>query len=326
MSTSEQGGNGAPITAWSREWGLRLPVVNAPMGGVAGGRLAAAVTAAGGLGMIGMGSAGSAAALRRELRYVAAGSGPFGIGMVEVMAREPELLEVAIAASPTLVAVGFGSDFAWVARVHDAGIRAVTQIYSADEARRAEGAGIDLVVARGTEGGGHGVAGLSTLPLLEAVLDAVSIPVLAAGGIGAPSGLAAVLAAGASGAWLGTCLAACAESLLPDSARAAMIAADGTETVLTTAFDVAMGLPWPTRFPSRVLRNDFTARWVGNEEGLRDDPTARQELAAAAAANDFRTAPIDAGQGVGRLTAVSPAGEVVTELCRGAAELLARRR
>ena len=213
-------------TPWSRSVGLRVPIVNAPMGGVAGGRLAAAVSAAGGLGMVGMGSAGSVAALTAELGYVA---GRFGIGLVDwVRRQERGLLEAALAARPSLLSVSFGADWSWVDQVHDAGIAAATQVYSSVEARRAQDAGVDVLVARGAEGGGHGEVRVATLPLLDAVLGAVSVPVLAAGGIASPRSLAAVLAAGASGAWLGTCLAACPEALTSDGARRALIAADET--------------------------------------------------------------------------------------------------
>ncbi|WP_109524436.1 MULTISPECIES: NAD(P)H-dependent flavin oxidoreductase [Nocardia] len=312
-----------PSTPWSKAWGLRVPVVNAPMGGVAGGRLAAAVTAAGGLGLIGMGSAGSVAALRHELPFTASLGGRFGIGLVGwVLDAEPELLDVAIEAGPALITVGFADDSGWVDRVASAGIRTAAQVYNADDARRAEDAGIDVVVARGLEGGGHGAPDMTTLPLLDAVLKAVSVPVLAAGGIGSPASLAAVLAAGASGAWLGTRLAACSESLLRDAGRRAMIAADGSDTVLTSVFDIAMELPWPTRFPARVLRNEFTDRWAGDEDTLRTDGEARNSVRAAAESVDPRIAPIDAGQGVGMITSVESARDVVTEMCSGAAELL----
>ncbi|WP_405181484.1 nitronate monooxygenase [Nocardia sp. NBC_01377] len=310
-------------TPWSKAWGLRVAVVNAPMGGVAGGRLAAAVTAAGGLGLIGMGSAGSVAALRRELPFTAALGGKFGIGLVGwVLEAEPELLDVAIEAGPALITVGFADDCAWVDRVASTGIRTAAQVYNTDDARRAEDAGIDVVVARGSEGGGHGAPEMTTLPLLDTVLKAVSVPVLAAGGIGSPASLAAVLAAGASGAWLGTRLAACSESLLHDTGRRAMIAADGSDTVLTSVFDIAMELPWPTRFPARVLRNEFTDRWAGDEDALRTDGDARGSVRAAAESVDLRIAPIDAGQGVGMITSVESARDVVTEMCSGAAKLL----
>lgn len=309
-------------TPWSRGLGLAVPIVNAPMGGVAGGRLAAAVTAAGGLGMVGMGSTGSAASLTAELQHA---RGTFGIGLVDwVIRQEPELLDVALQSRPVLLSVSFGTDLSWVARAHDAGIATATQVYDADGARRAADAGIDVLVARGGEGGGHGVATVATLPLLAAVLDAVSVPVLAAGGIGSPRSLAAVLAAGAAGAWLGTCLSACAEALTTDAVRAALIAARETDTTPTRVFDVGRGYPWPQRFPSRVLRNDFVARWDGREADLADDAGARAELAEAIAAEDYRVAPVDAGQAVGMITRVEPVADVIERLCTGAERLLTR--
>src|SRR4051812_16431214 len=162
------------------------------MGGVAGGRLAAAVTAAGGLGMIGMGSTATRSSLAAELQHV---SGRFGIGLVDwVMRSRSGLLHDALAAGPTLLSVSFGGDLSWVAEAHDVGITTATQIYDAVGARRAADAGVDILVARGAEGGGHGEVRLATLPLLDAVLDAVSVPVLAGGGIASSRSLAAVLA------------------------------------------------------------------------------------------------------------------------------------
>ena len=301
--------------------GLRVPIVNAPMGGVAGGRLAAAVSAAGGLGMVGMGTAGSASALHAELPHV---RGTFGIGLVDwVIRKEPKLFDAAVAARPVLISVSFGTEMSWVRRAHDVGIAAATQVYNSVEAQAAQDAGIDLVVARGCEGGGHGDATIGTLPLLDAVLDVVSIPVLAAGGIASPRSLAAVLAAGASGAWLGTVLSASPEALTSDASRRALVAARETDTTSTRVFDIVRGLPWSERFPSRVLRNDFVARWAGHEDALADDPDAQAELAAAVDADDRRTAPVDAGQGVGQVTGVAPVAEVIERLCSGAERLLA---
>lgn len=309
-------------TPWSRSFGLRVPILNAPMGGVAGGRLAAAVTAAGGLGMVGMGSDGSRELLRTELRHA---RGRFGIGLVDwVMRGEAGLLEDALAARPALLSVSFGTDWSWVGKAHDAGIATVTQVYDGLGARRAADAGIDILVARGSEGGGHGEARLGTLPLLDDVLAAVddaAVPVLAGGGIASPRSLAAVLAAGASGAWVGTRLAACPEALTGDGGRRALVAARATDTAVTRVFDVAKGLPWPARFPSRVLANDFVARWAGNEDAL--DPSARDELATAIAADDRRIAPVDAGQGVGMIGDDASVGEVIERMCAGAERLLA---
>ncbi|ETW21318.1 2-nitropropane dioxygenase [Mycobacterium gastri 'Wayne'] len=299
-----------------------MPIVNAPMGGVAGGRLAAAVTAAGGLGMIGMGSTATRASLAEQLRQV---TGRFGIGLVDwVMRGEVGLLEDALAARPALLSVSFGTDWSWVAKAHDAGIVTATQVYDSAGARRAVDAGVDIVVARGAEGGGHGEMRLGTLPLLDAVLEAVSVPVLAGGGVASPRSLAAVLAAGASGAWVGTRLAACPEALTGEASRRALIAARETDTRVSRVYDVAAGLPWPERYPSRVLANDFVARWTGREDELAADPDARARLADAVAAEELRVAPVDAGQGVGMIGDDASVAEVIGRMCSGAERLLGR--
>ena len=307
-------------TPWSRSFGLRVPIVNAPMGGVAGGRLAAAVSAAGGLGMVGMGSVATRELLQTELQHV---HGTFGIGLVDwVMRNEVGLLEDALAAEPILLSVSFGTDWSWVGKAHDAGIATVTQVYDSLGARQAVDAGIDILVARGSEGGGHGDVKLGTLPLLDTVLDAVSVPVLAGGGIASARSLAAVLAAGASGAWVGTRLAACPEALTGDGSRRALIAARATDTAITRVFDVAQGRPWPARFPSRVLTNDFVEHWTGKEDALASDRRAREELAASIAADDRRIAPVDAGEGVGMIRDDASVGEVIEKMCSGAESLL----
>lgn len=290
------------------------------MGGVAGGRLAAAVAAAGGLGMVGMGSTATRATLAAQLQHV---TGRFGIGLVDwVMRKEVGLLQDALAARPALLSVSFGDDLSWVEPARDAGITTATQVYDSLGARRAAEAGVDVLVARGAEGGGHGENRLGTLPLLDAVLDAVQLPVLAGGGIASPRSLAAVLAAGASGAWVGTRLAACPEALTGEESRRKLIAARETDTRTTRVFDVAAGLPWPARFPSRVLANDFVERWTGNEEALAADHGARDDLAASVATNDMSVAPVDAGQGVGMIRDDAPVAEVIEQMCAGASSLL----
>ncbi|MGA7053151.1 MAG: nitronate monooxygenase, partial [Mycobacterium sp.] len=103
----------------------------------------------------------------------------------------------------------------------------------------------------------------------------------------------------------------------------ALIAARATDTAITRIFDVAKGLPWPARFPSRVLANDFVARWTGKEDELAADPQARDELAASIAADDRGIAPVTAGQGVGMISDDAPVGEVIEHMCVGAEKLLA---
>jgi nitronate monooxygenase len=293
------------------------------MGGAAGGALAAAVSRAGGLGMIGMGSSATADKLAAELPHVANLNRPFGIGMVEwVVAAQPDLLDTALAAGPSVLSVSFGENWDWVRGAHDAGVLAAAQVPDLAGAQRAVDAGVDVVIARGAEGGGHGQPIIGTLPLLTELLDHLSVPVLAAGGVSSGRGLAAVLAAGASAAWVGTAFIACTESLLSDATRDRLLTASNTDTVTTRAFDIALGYAWPPSLPERVLRNDFSDRWDGHEDALGADAAA--ELAEAIAAEDFTRSPINAGQGVGALTAVRPAADVISQLSSEAAELLSR--
>jgi nitronate monooxygenase len=301
------------LTPWCRTIGLHAPIVNAPMGGAAGGALAAAVSRAGGLGMIGMGSSATADQLRAQLRHVSGLGRPFGIGLVHwVMAAEPDLFDVALAARPALLSVSFGGDFSWVARAHDDGVTVATQVADVPAARSAVDAGVDVLVARGAEGGGHGEPRVGTLPLLTEVLDLVSVPVLAAGGIASARGLAAVLAAGAAGAWLGTVFTTCTEAMTSAAARDAILAADSDATVVTRVFDIVQGYRWPTTIPERVLRDEFVERWGGREDEL------------AATAEAYEVAPVNAGQGVGMVTQARPAAEVIEGLCTDAAALLRR--
>jgi nitronate monooxygenase len=312
-------------TPWSSSLNLRTPIINATMGGVAGGKLAAAISGAGGLGMIGAGTAGSVELIERESAIPRQARRPFGIGLLGwAVDQEPLLLDAALDAQPILISLGFADVSPWVKRVHDAGILLATQVYDAQGARAAQTAGVDFIIARGGEGGGHGLNSVATLPLLQAVLEEVEIPVLAAGGIGSARGLAAVLAAGASGAWIGTAFLLCPEALTPAAAHSRIIRANETDTVYTRSIDAAMGNPWPTRFGERVLRNRFTERWSGDEESLIKDVRARTALSRARDEGDFDLAEIDAGQGVGLLSSTRSAEEIVHSFTDGAANLLRR--
>lgn len=295
------------------------------MGGAAGGRLAAAVSRAGGLGMVGMGSAGSVARLDDELRLLRGHGEPFGVGLVDwVLRDQPDLLPTALAAEPALLSVSFGETWHWVRHVQDAGVLAAAQVGDLQSAHRAADAGVDVVIARGAEAGGHGAPHVGTLPLLAAVLDELRVPVLAAGGISSGRALAAVLAAGASGAWIGTAFAACTESLTPEPARRVLLGAGDTDTVTTRVFDVAHGYSWPPAFPERVIRDAIAERWTGREDELVADAKARTALASALSADDGTASGVDAGQGVAQLKSVRAVADVIAEMSRDARELLNR--
>ncbi len=303
-------------TFLTEAWGLRVPIVGAPMSPQAGGRLAAALSACGALGMIGVASGQPVEQLARDVDEFRglAGDRPFGIGLVAwAVAARSELLDAALRAKPFAIAMSFGDPAPYAARIRDAGVHLVSQVQDRASALAAEAAGAALIVAQGTEAGGH-TGGVGTLPLLQIVLDAVRAPVVAAGGIAHGRGLAAVLAAGAEGAWIGTPLLVAEEARNSPRARQRLLEAEETETVLTSVFDVAQGIPWPAPFRGRALKNHFSERWAGHEADLARDPDARSSLDAAKRAEDYATAFLYAGQAVGMLRHVEPAADIVRRI------------
>jgi nitronate monooxygenase len=310
-------------TALTRRFGLQIPVVAAPMAGVANGRFAAAGSRAGILGSIGVGSTTTGAALRQEMEVAAETGRPFGVGLMAwALGDYRDQLDAVLAAPPALVSVSFGDYSPYIAELRAAGCAVVTQVGSVEQALRAEDSGVDFVVSRGSEGGGHGFDLVATLPLLQAVLSRVDVPVIAAGGIGTARGLAAVLAAGAAGAWVGTAFISCLESAWPDDQVARLAFADEGSTAYGTVFDVASAVGWPTEIGGRAIRNEFFDRWYGHETELSGDEEANAAFRQAPRRRDFSTMPIYAGQGVGLLDGSRPSvADVVAELA-GAATLL----
>jgi nitronate monooxygenase len=309
-------------TFLTEAWQLRVPIISAPMSPQAGGRLAAAVSRAGGLGMIGVAAGQTAAQLLADADECHAAGVRFGIGLMTwAIEKRPELLDAAIEARPFALTLSFGDAAPYAERIRDAGIQLVCQVQDLKSALVAERAGATLLVAQGTEAGGH-TGEVGTLPLLQIVLDAVQLPVVAAGGIGTGRGLAAVLAAGAAGAWIGTRLLVAEEARNSAKAREQLAAADETDTVLTSTFDAAQRIPWPAQFRGRALKNDFTARWHGREPELLEDGDARRQFDAARQAEDYRVAHLYAGQAVALAKQVEPAAAIVERLAQQAAQLL----
>jgi len=303
------------VPGWLRR--LAEPVICAPMAGAGGGRLAAAVTAAGGLGTIGFGSAATSDVVARQCEL--ARGHAFGVGlMLWAMAGRPELLDSVLEQRPTLVSLSFGDPGPFVARVKESGADVCAQVGTLEEARRALDAGVDLVVARGSEGGGHGRAEVATLPLLQQVLEVSEVPVVAAGGVATARGVAAVIAAGAVAAWVGTPFAACAESDFPEPVKRAIIARDAADTVYTRAFDVAQRFGWPKVYGGRALANDFSDEWAERVDSLERAVASGDQITAAMAdarlTGDIRTAPVYAGQSAGLVHGPRTAAEVMAEL------------
>ena len=261
---------------------------------------------------------------RAEVEIVAATTDTFGIGLVACrLDHHPDLVDLVTELRPRFVSVSFGDYAIHLPRLHDADIVVATQVGTVEEAEAAAAAGIDLIVARGGEAGGHGRDRVATLPLLEAVLDRVDVPVLAAGGIATSRGLAAVIAAGAAGAWIGTAFLGCPETSWTATKRARVIDAGLGDTVYTEAFDTALGHVWPTGIGGRALRNKFSDRWQERVEELAGDTAVRerQHLLDAARREDFDEFVIYAGQAAGLVHEERTVAAVVAELA-GAEALL----
>jgi nitronate monooxygenase len=316
-------------TRLTERLGISHPVLLAPMGTIAGGRLAAAVTEAGGLGLIG-GGYGEKAWLEREL--AAAGNQRVGCGFITwSLAKAPHLLDLVLACHPAALMLSFGDPRPFATCIHAAGVPLICQVQSREHVLQALDAGAEIIIAQGTEGGGHG-GSRGTLPLVPAVVDLVArrapqAMVVAAGGIADGRGLAAALALGAEGVLAGTRFYATVESLGHDKAKARILATSGDGTVRTTVFDTVRGYCWPDGITGRALRNDFTQRWHGREPelaaGLEDEKLRYQT---AAARGDVDTTVVFAGECTDLIDDVPPAGEMVTRLVREAERALAAAR
>lgn len=301
-------------TPLTEMFGLDHPIVLAPMGGVSGGALAAAVSNAGGLGLVG-GGYGDAQWLRTELSIAAQRArGAWGAGLI-TWSASAEIVELVLSYKPRALMLSFGDPRPYVQAIKSAGCKLICQVQDLAGARAARDAGADLIVAQGTEAGGHG-AGRATLPLVPAVVDAVApLPVLAAGGIADGRGLAAALMLGAQGALVGTRFCASTEALGNDAAKQRIVDADGDDTQRTRVFDIVRGYEWPRPFNGRALPNRFLQRWHGHEQDLGAAvEVERDAYWAAHHAGDHDTAVIWAGEAVDLIDSVDSAAALVARL------------
>jgi nitronate monooxygenase len=315
--------------------GLEHPVVQAPILSAAGVPLAAAVSGAGGLGTISLSfvPADEAGAVVAELR--AATERPFAVNLLLEWPPE-ERLEAALEAGAQIVSLAWGDPAPYAERIHSAGALLLVSVGSAEEARRAEAAGADAVVAQGWEAGGHVWGTIATLVLVPAVRDAVSVPVVAAGGIGDGRGLAAVLALGGDGVWLGTRFLLAEEAPIHEVYRERLLRAAETDTVY--AADL-FHVNWEDA-PHRALRNSTVEAWEaagrpphGARPGEGEviaarpggEPVVRYTSGSplAGTTGDVEALSLWAGQSVGLVRDVRPAGAIVRDLVREAEQALA---
>jgi nitronate monooxygenase len=308
-------------------FGLEHPIISAPMAVAAGGRLAAAVTSAGGLGLIGGGYA--------DRDWIAAeldeaGDTPVGCGFITwALEQRPDVLDLVLERRPRAVMLSFGDPRPPGARVRDAGVPLICQVNSRSEALLALEAGADVVVAQGAEAGGHGAHRRSTLTLVPELADLLAdrspdTLLCAAGGVADGRGLAAALMLGADGVLVGSRLWATKEAKVARGLHDAAVAADGDATTLSSALDVARGLPWPDGLSCRVLRNRFSETWDGREAELREaGPAVGEDWKRAFLAGDPDGSSTVVGEAVGLIYDVPPAAEVIERIVAEATTLLA---
>jgi nitronate monooxygenase len=300
--------------------GTRVALMQAPLGRGAGDALAAAVSAAGGLGTLGA-SWTDPDVLRQQIRATArATDAPFCVNLVLYFDQE-ERLEVALQERAPWISFSWAVRPDLVARAHAGGARVMVQVATADSAREAARAGADALIVQGAEAGGHVESVVGLIPLLVEVGNAVSVPLIAAGGIADPAAARAAFAAGAQAIAMGTRFVVSAECEAHPIYKAALVRAKGSDTVLTELFDIG----WPS--PHRVLRNSTFDRWdaagrppSGSRPGEGDQVARGQghpvprygvNLPRLDVEGDIEAMAMYAGQGVGAIGAEEAAGEIV---------------
>jgi nitronate monooxygenase len=315
-------------TALTSLLGIKHAILLAPMDLVSGAGLAVAVSEAGGFGILG-GGYGEKAWLERETARLQTCAAPFGIGFITwSLAKRPELLDIALDAAPRAIMLSFGDPRPFTPRIKSAGVRVICQVQTEDMASQALDAGADILVAQGTEAGGHG-ASRTTLDIVPAVVDLAAgrVPVVAAGGIADGRGLAAMMMLGAAGVLVGTRFYASVEADGAEEAKKRICAAASGSTVRSIIFDLSRNNVWPAPFTGRCLVNDHTRRWLGREvELMQNVASVAADYAAARAAGNFDIAAVIAGESVGLIHDIPPAGEIVERIVTEAEQIIAGRR
>jgi len=315
-------------TRLTERLGIAHPIIQAPMAFAAGGRLAAAVSGAGGLGMIGGAyDAGEWIAEQQEL----AGNQPVGCGFITWALRDhPQALKQVLARDPAAVFLSFGDPAAFVPAIRAADVPLICQVQTLRDAAHAIDLGAEIIVAQGAEAGGHGER-RATFTLVPEIADHIArnapdTLLCAAGGVGDGRGLAAALMLGADGVVVGSRFWASQEALVHPAMAQAAIDASGDDTLRSTVTDIMRGYDWPERYTGRVLRNDFTDRWHDDPDGLRN--ALAEELPRwqdAVARGDSKIANAFVGEVAGIIREVKPAADILQDIVSGAEVALARK-
>lgn len=308
-------------TALTRRLGIRHPIISAPMHVVGGGALAAAVSAAGGLGLIG-GGYGDSTWLDSQFD-IAAGQ-RIGVGFITWSLRKsPPLLTDVLRRKPAAVMLSFGDPRPFVDEIRAAGALLICQCQNIDHVWDAIDVGADVIVAQNAEAGGHGAlrGALSFVPEAADLIasHAPQAILVAAGGIADGRGLAAALTLGAEGVLVGTRFWASSEALVHRRHHEAILEATGDETIRTTVVDIARQIPWPRGFTARVRRNAFTQRWHGREALLEQNVAVEgPRYRRAFAEGDPDNTGVWFGEAAGIIGTISPAATIVETMVQQA--------
>ena len=313
-------------TRFTELLGLQYPVMSAPMSNHSGGRLAAAVSRAGGLGTFGGSNNFGPDWFREQIAFVRAQTDrPFGVGFItQLIEAAPQNFEIALAERVPALIFSFADPRPWIGQARDAGAITICQVQTPRAAQLAMDAGANALLAQGNEAGGH-TGEMNLLPLLVDLVERYPDTLtLAAGGITSGRALAAALAAGASGASLGTAMLATPEAVeVPDAFKEQILSSTGADTAYTRLYDLLGDEPWPAGIAGRVYRNRMVREWDGRDaEILAHREELASDVAAARARHDVEMASVYMGQGAGNVNDIRPAGDVVRAICDGADRIL----
>ena len=297
---------------------IKYPFIQGGMANIATGTFAAAVSNAGGLGLIGAGGMNTQM-LREEIRTCnSLTDKPFGVNLMLMNPEVDQMAEMIVEEGVKIVTTGAGSPAKYMARWKENGMMVMPVVSSSLIAKKMEQCGADAVIAEGTESGGH-VGEMTTMALVPQIADAVSIPVIAAGGIADGRQLAAAFALGAVGVQLGTCLLVSEECPIHEAYKAALLKAKDNDTIVTGRI---------AGTPVRILKNQMAREYVKNEKagmGIMElEKFTLGSLRRAVFEGDTKRGSLMAGQVVGQLKDIRPLAKILDELYEGCKEVIAK--
>lgn len=306
---------------------LSYPIMSSPMSEHSGGTLAAAVSSAGGLGLFGGSTGRGPDWIREQCAYVRSKTNaPFGVGFItNWLPMHQEHFEAVLDEHVAVITFSFDDPLPYMQRAKDSGAAVICQVQTIRLAEQAIDAGADVLVAQGNEAGGH-TGSLNLLPFLSRLLDRFpDVPIMASGGIASGRSLAAVLAAGADGAWIGTAFLATPEAIeVPDSHKELIVNSDADDTIFSPVYDIigttTTGTPhWPKTIAGRTFNNSFVKQWHGRDDALVENVAEAMEAIAEAEARDDRDVRASyMGESAAFVNSIRPAADVLRDVCESA--------